>query len=479
MYSVPQKYSFRIHHVRPRFKNNVENVLFYVAQEIAGLGRMPKTEFSAKLNEAIRKFPGNAALTAKTVDNWRTEISSLFGFVLYDGDDREPSKLATDLSRNLDLAEFFKKFLFRFQYPGAHITQNSIREQIQMGIHFKPAQYILKVMKYAYESEGKSIYLTKEEICHCIFNDLRCTRDDEGAKRTWERIKKNRSVGECYDKTGDVVRYAGDIVDYMVYANLLKTYDGSKFYLQKLEMETIDIFVNSTEWFRGYDDLISDRGSKFPDKTAMYLRLSVEYEKWFKYVNADFGRVNFATDLLLFIAADENEAQLFSKQIEENQKLLVSTGVKISTKDIGDLGENMIYGHECERIKKAGRVDLIHLIKPIPNVYAIGYDINSVESNELKRCIEVKSTVSTRPLLVNSVHLTANEWNAAKSFGDRYYVYRLQIAKNKKNELFVLQNPLKLLKQGKITVTNDGDGVKLSFNPSVAGNREVLLQWTA
>lgn len=478
MYKVPQKYFFRLHHVRPRFKDNVENVLFYVAQEIAGLGRMPKEEFNLKLNDAIRRFPGNTTLTKKTIDNWRTEISSLFGFVLYDGDDRGPSKLAVDLSHNLDLAEFFKKFLFRFQYPGAHITSKSIREQILVGVHFKPAQYILKVMKHASELEGKSVYLTKEEVCHCIFNDLRCTRDDEGAAKTWERIKKNRSVYECYDKTGDVVRYAGDIVDYMVYANLLKTYDGNKFYLQKLEEKAIKVFINSSEWFSNYDDLISSRGSQFTDKSVMYLRLGLEYEKWFKYVSADFINIDFSTDLSLFIAADENEAQLFSKQIEENQKLLVSAGVKVSTKDIGDLGENMIYGHECERIKKAGRVDLVHLIKPIPNVYAVGYDINSVEDNELKRCIEVKSTISTKPLLVNSVHLTANEWNAARSFGDRYYVYRLQIAKNK-NELFVIQNPIKLLKQKKIVVTNDGDGVKLSFNPNVAGNYEVLLQWTA
>ena len=29
MYKVPDEYYFRIHHVRPRFKDDVENVLFH------------------------------------------------------------------------------------------------------------------------------------------------------------------------------------------------------------------------------------------------------------------------------------------------------------------------------------------------------------------------------------------------------------------------------------------------------------------
>jgi hypothetical protein len=45
MYSFPEDYYFRIHHVRPRFKGNVENVLIFVATEIAKLGEMPEDDF--------------------------------------------------------------------------------------------------------------------------------------------------------------------------------------------------------------------------------------------------------------------------------------------------------------------------------------------------------------------------------------------------------------------------------------------------
>lgn len=46
MYQVPEKYYFRLHHPRPRFKNDVENVLVYMATNISDLGILPKKEFS-------------------------------------------------------------------------------------------------------------------------------------------------------------------------------------------------------------------------------------------------------------------------------------------------------------------------------------------------------------------------------------------------------------------------------------------------
>lgn len=59
MYKVPEEYYFRIHHVRPRFKGDIENVLLFMATEISKMEEMPEKEFANELNNAIRRYPGN------------------------------------------------------------------------------------------------------------------------------------------------------------------------------------------------------------------------------------------------------------------------------------------------------------------------------------------------------------------------------------------------------------------------------------
>ena len=238
-YKIPDEYYFRIHHVRPRFKSDIENVLIYVAEELAKVGEKPVDEFVQAVNAALYRYPGNAHRELKTINNWRTEISALFGFIEHTENTDKPGRRALELAQNQDLVESFKIFLYNFQYPGAHIKPKNVLEQIEEGVHFKPAQYILQVLRCANSNGGNSIGITKFEACHCIFNDLRVTRDNEGAEVTWERIKENRKNRVEYDQTGDVIRYAGDIIDYMEIANLLKTYDSRMYYLNTLEEVTI------------------------------------------------------------------------------------------------------------------------------------------------------------------------------------------------------------------------------------------------
>lgn len=491
-YNIPEEYYFRIHHVRPRFKGDIENVLIYLAEEITAIGSCPKDEFVRKINDAIYRYPGNAHREIKTINNWRTEISSLFGFIVQDGECFAPGRRAVELAKNQDLVAFFKAYLFCFQYPGAHIKSHAVLEQIQMGIHFKPAQYILRLLRYACEKEGHNVGLTKFEICHCIFNDLRCTRDNEDVARAWRRIRENRKNNVQYDQTGDVVRYAGDIVDYMEIANLLITYDSRTYYLNTLEEEAIIKFVESTEWYGGYDYMITRRIGSLPDVNECR-------EGWFAYANRDLSDTDFSTDILAYIASDadelaalkrgavvreeqgESSAEAIAKQKMQGDSFLddrISAGTKdFTTKDIGDIGESLVHSHECMRVKIGGREDLIHLIKRIPTQFAVGYDISSVELDERKRYIEVKTTISAKPLHFNKVHLTRNEWNTANSTRDRYYVYRLMISKTEK-KLFLLQDPVGLYKKDLIDMV-PSNGVEITFNPNQVGQFEELLTWKA
>ena len=482
-YRIPDEYFFRIHHVRPRVKGDIENVLIYMAEEISKVGERPTDEFVSAVNAAIYRYPGNAHRELKTINNWRTEISALFGFIEHTATTDKPGRRAIELAERQDLVECFKVFLYSFQYPGAHIKPKNVLEQIEAGVHFKPAQYILKLLRHANKDGGNSIGLTKFEVCHCIFNDLRVTRDNEGVEKTWERILQNRKKGYEYDQTGDVIRYAGDIIDYMEIANLLKTYDSRMYYLNTLEEEAIIKFCESSEWFSEYDVMLKKRaGSMQAVKDCT--------TGWFSYVNRDIQNTDFATDILAYIASDADELKALKDNIATEQDATVSDLVDrdnelqrriasyydaFTTKDIGDIGESLVHGHECMRVKIGGREDLIHLIKRIPTQFAVGYDISSVELDERKRYIEVKTTISSKPLHFNRIHLTKNEWNTASSTHDRYYVYRLLLSKSER-KLFLLQDPVGLYKKDLIDMV-PGDGADITFDPQSVGRFEELLTW--
>ena len=256
MYAVPDEYFFRIHHVRPRFKNDVESVLLYVAQECTRLSDLPVRDYAELLNRAIRLYGGNSSLADKTINNWRTEIAALFGFYIEDKqiDVTRTGEMAKMLATKQDLIEFFKYYLYYFQYPGGHLKQDRVKEFIEAGVRFKPAQYILKVL-IAGNARHNPFAISKAEATHCIFNDLRVTRDNRDPKEVVKLIVDNRERKIEYDSQGDVIRYAGDILDYMVLANLLKESHGY-YYINGGDSEVISAFVRSSAYFEGYDNFM-------------------------------------------------------------------------------------------------------------------------------------------------------------------------------------------------------------------------------
>lgn len=321
-------------------------------------------------------------------------------------------------------------------------------------------------MKLLYEADSelrKPLGITKEEATHCIFNDLRVTRDNRNVKEVINLIVSNRQNKIEYEHGGDITRYAGDILDYMVHANLLDERHGY-FYLNHTEMESIMVFINDVNYFDGYDS--------FYGKDINISDLSEVETDWFTYVNKELHAELFKTDLTSYFISDTAQEENLYKTAVDDKISEILEGVG-STKDIGDLGENLIIGHEKVRLVNLGREDLIHLIKKIPTALAVGYDIQSVEEDQRKRYIEVKTTISNRPLKFFGFHLTRNEWDSAQTLNDRYFVYRLMINKSQKI-IYILQNPVQLYKQDKIEM-RISDGAEISFKKNVAEKTELMI----
>lgn len=465
VYEVPKQYYFRLHHVRPRFKSNLESVLYYVANKICQIGKKDTSAFKDALNTALYAFPGNADKTEKTINNWRTEICALFGFFIENGNVTIPGNIAKLLSNTGDIPQTFDYFLYKFQYPGAHIKAASIKEEIENKVKFQPAKYILKTLKVAKKISPDQPYITCGECTHCIFNDLRCTQiSHESYDTTWNRIISNRKQNVEYDTHGDITRYAKDILDYMCNAGLLNK-SNNAYFINELAHNTISEIENNKNSFTGYDELIK-RG------TASLDEINKVKQDWFIYVN-NISNIKLATDVYAYMN------QSLEKYNKDKQKIEAAIQKNLqykNTKEIGDQGEGIVYQYELNNIKKNKRQDLAHLITFIPTPLAVGYDFNSIEPDtELRRYIEVKSTISSSKLVLNSFHMTPNEVRTARTVGKHYFIYRLKIMRDRRPLLTIIQNPIALIESNKISgdLTDTSSGLDVSYDSNAFKEVEI------
>jgi len=383
-YTIPEEYYFRLHHIRPRFKNDVENVLIFMASEIAKLEQEDYKLFKEKLNNVIRLYPGNSSKKLKTINNWRTEISSLFGFIEYVDNTAMPSRMAKLLADHQDLIEFFRYFLFYFQYPGGHLKPRETADLIKADVRFKPAPYIMQVLIEGQKKFEGKFGLTKSEVTHCIFNDIRVTRDQRTPTETLHLILNNRENNLDYDQSGDVTRYAGDILDYMELADLVKLKPNYKYYLNTANLETIHAFISKSDYFKPYDPLYA------VDEVNID-QVKETQDDWFSYVNSELESSLFEADIVSLIEEIgeskeiSKEQSVFINEVLSRIRQSLSKETSVKTKEIGDVGETVIIEHEKAKVTKFGRQDLIHLILKIPNQFAVGYDIQSIQETGDKK----------------------------------------------------------------------------------------------
>lgn len=459
-YIVPPEYFCRLHHVRPRFKNEVEDVLGYVAFGIVDIGEKDSDEFKRELNAFIRTYGSNAVCSDKTINNWRTEIAALFGMYKEVNGISTPTAASIDLANESNLERFFRNFIFTFQYPGGHLKSNAIMELLNNGICFHPGKWLAE-----YFLSSENAYISKAEFCHCVFHDKRVTRDHEPIGLTIHRIVQNRIKQVEYDTRGDTIRYAGDILDYMVLGGMLQNNDGTYYSKAIGAHRVLQVLKDDTRFFSKYDAIENCNQA-----------INELEPDWFEYVDREYSHTNeiLGDGLPKMETQQTQEVQI--QQPHQQEKQVVPPVLNQQTADTAETGlrgENLILAHEILRVKGAGREDLVHLIKKIPTHLAVGYDIKSVEVlTEEMRAIEVKTSLSKLPLSFNRFHLTTNEWRVAEDLGDKYYVYRLAIYEDGFS-LFIIRNPVRKYRQGVIKMI-PRDGADIIFEDN-AGEYEELL----
>lgn len=485
-YQIPDKYWFRIHFVRPRFKSNIENVLLYMANECCRIPRCSCSEYNKRYFNAIKMFPGNIGMTRKTLDNWRTEIPALFGFYKEnkETDITETTQMAVFLHENQDLTQFLRLFLYLFQFPGGHMKAVDVKDIIYNNIKFKPARILIQVLLagnsiLSEQDSSKEMSISAEEATYCIFNDIRVTSGTVSANEIAQTIlnnrknklkyynpkdKKIRSLTGTPRTKGDVTRYAKDILDYMEIANLLIKTNGY-YYLKGNEMVAIQNFRDDKTWFKGYDSL-------YGKKDIETVELTKIEQEWFEYVNNSMRPELFKTDVKAMFCQKNIVDVVFDDRIKE-----VVASDDRTMKDIGNLGEAMICGHEKMRLKINGYEDFVRLVQIVDSPsYHPGFDIDSYEADgtEAHRYIEVKTTISKKKIQMFGFHMSPNEWRVAGTIKEHYCIYRLMLSEQDKI-LYILRNPVSLYKADQIEA-EPRNGMEISFSTELFKPTE-LLTW--
>lgn len=472
MYSIPQDRYFRLHHPRPRFKNQVEEVLYYVALSISDLGTIRTEDFNKKLDNTIRMFPGNSALAPKTIANWRTEISTLFGMMQQDDGFTSPTRTAIRLSEENDLISFFRHFLLTFQYPGGHVKPHEAANMIAHGVRFHPASFLIDVLLAGQEikSSGSNFGITPAEATHLIFNDLDVTaRNKRSPEEIARQILSNREANVEYDRTGDVIRYAKDVLDYMIIADIL-TYRPATdtFSLNPKSIAAAISLRNEAAIFDGYKHLYAAAPSAADVKECNF--------DWVEFVNLDRSIENFSANVADIIAftADSSPQEIDLIFIEGIKKALEG-----NANDIGRVGEVLAIEHEQNRLRALGRDDLAKKVKKIPEKFAVGYDLNSFEGVaeedvDPPRFVEVKTTRSKSKNIHMAFKMTKNEWAQCKALKSSYCVYRILITPHGLS-LFTIRDPFEQYANGDLEMTIGGDGAEISFTETCGEWVELLL----
>jgi hypothetical protein len=464
MYQIPPEYYLRLHFPRSRFSRRLEDMLLLLAAKITNIGVAEKEKFDSLLDQIIRET-NTENLEEKTIRNQRTEMIRLFGLAKYADGYAYPGKRLTTLSQTQDIPMFFKSFCKRFQFPGGFVKPDRVAEMIKGGVKFKPAKYILTLLKSGESRFGK-FAIDAAEATHFIFNDKRVTVNNSNTSDVLDRILEARKSHIELDKTGDVIRYARDFLNYMVDANLLNELKGI-YVLNNAEGKAIHSIISDGEFFNGYASVVSKEGEW---DTEEYKKADAKWMEWFADAPGD---EMLETPTLALVKEDTrlpDEWNKIRQLLEKRSPSFRSAALK----ELGDEGEQIAYEHEKTSVGKL-RPDLAHLVKIVSNDSSLGYDVLSLhaENGRRKKYIEVKTTKKNYESdVVIPFVISINEWSVAEQLGNDYYIYRVTITKEGVS-IFAIRNPVSENKKGNLII--EPTAYKVIYS-SESGSQLVLTE---
>ena len=426
----------------------MEDFLPFYAQMIHSFCPCTKAEFQqrsfCKMGQQLfgsSDFDNLPDANQKTIKNHVTEIAGkLLGLYYIDNEDYvyETQSCKFLLEKN-DYPAFFKNLCANLQFPNGSQKIQTILDRIENNIRIRPLCYVVSLLDYARNQKVNKL-LTKQEIGFYVLNNLDVLQGGVSVKVVYNKIMEDRANKVKHERLSGSrdwqhIKEQFNLLD----LSNVTTSDDTFIWINKNENEAVKLFVSKNK--ETLFDMYRYDYSNDVSKKQMY---------------SDWGFYNGRMD--------DRFAEIETNFTQEPANVIVKErgSVGMTTVELGDQGEALVYKLECERVR-AYKERLVNKVLLLGKTKGLGYDICSIEADEnpqkpeFARYIEVKSTKrSTEPTFDSptwndTLNLTSKEWIAAEQYKEYYNIYRVYFTKNK-TIIVRIQNPFDLAENKKIDV---------------------------
>lgn len=447
MYNPENQYRCTI--IRGKSQTEMEDLLPFYAQIVHKSCPCTKEEFDKRCNAKLSVFFFNVKSydnlpekNKKTIRNHVTEVMGKLLALYYTDSEGYicESSSCEHLNKHQDFPTFFKNICFNLQFPNGAAKTNYIRQYMDDRLSFRPLCFVVALLQYAHNN-GNTL-LTKQEVGYYVLNNLDVLQGKVDVDAVYAQImadRKTKVVRPNLSGSHDW-QHIKEMFNLLDLSNICLS-DHTYIWLNSDELKAISIFANNLAPafnIYKYDPSTVDGANS----------LKTDWQIYYSKMNTDIARIETK-----FMAA--------KGVLSKTDPVRVRGAVGLTTVELGDHGEALVYKMEVERVK-AFKERWVNKVLLLGKTKGLGYDISSLEADEnlnhpeFARYIEVKSTkrVTTPSFDKNwsdTLNLTAKEWVAAEQYGEYYNIYRVYFTRD--NVVVVrIQNPFKQSQDGTIDV---------------------------
>ncbi len=449
MYNPDNQYRCTI--IRGKSQSEMEDLLPFYAQVVHKICPCTKEEFDLRCNNRLANFFYHVDAFSelpddnrKTIRNHITEIMGKLLGLYYTNNDGYicESQNCVHLNEHQDFPTFFKSICFNLQFPNAACKTNYIQQHMVNKINIRPLCFVICLLEYA--RQRGDLLLTKQEIGYYALNCLDVLQGDIDVADVYNQIIADRNNNVIKPKLSGSHdwQHIKEMFNLLNLSNLCLS-DKDYIWLNNEENRAIKIFLNykNTKNFDVYKYNI--------DNKHELEQLKIDWQAYYSSMNPDIA------SLVTQFSTPEVRQEPIEKGIRQRG------AVGLTTVELGDQGESLVYAMEKERVRQY-KERLANKVLLLGKTKGLGYDISSIEADEnsahpeFARYIEVKSTKRvTKPSFdatwSDSINLTSKEWIAAQQYREYYNIYRVYFTREE-TIIIRIKNPFKMSEEGTIEV---------------------------